>query len=52
MACGVMENANQRKVQKCELNLSPMDIDRVLVNGVELIKGSTFGNVEGSMLVS
>ena len=46
------DEVKKAKDLECELHLSPMDIDKVLVNGVELIKGSTFGNVDGSMLVS
>ena len=35
-----------------ELQLSPMDVDKVLVNGVELTQGFFFSNFEGSVFIS
>ena len=41
-----VEDKKEEERIECELQLSPMDVDEVLVNGVELM------NVEGSVLIS
>ena len=48
---GQKEDEQKEDDLECELQLSPMDVDKVLVNGIELTKG-IFGNSESSLFIS